>query len=741
MGFILLCVLYFIVKISGTGSLCLPTEHHTLRYLYTLRSAPGDDPEFEITTVFDGLIISHCESPSFRDQSRYDWINQAFTAEEWKNRDRFCENGYYFHTTLKEKIQQTTNTSNSIIQRERSCTAGDSEVSVSDRVGVNAEDFLTLDPNTLKWRSESSLARTIRSEWNQMKYMAPLLKDFQLNQCEPFLMKLKKKKADYLKQNQRPLVYVFAKSSAGRDAVYLRCYVSHKYLPGVRVRLTLDGEVVDQNVNISSPLPNMDGSVQIRLQTETSIKEPDRYQCMVDTDNLHISVGWDGQTLEKKTPASDHFIVQSFTNGWISVNLLLIISVVTVTVAVVVTVCSLRYKKAYAARDVNINGQVELYVLFVSNNKEFERAAEEDDEYHEPQRRPCRTSQDIKFQEGPGIYIYIMSFILLCVLCGVVMAGTEHHTLQYLYTLRSAPGDDPEFEITIVFDGLIISHCESPSFRDQSRYDWINQAFTDEEWKNRDRFCEGEYYFHLTLKKKIEQINTVNGIIQRERSCTAGDSEVSVSDRWGLNAEDFLTLDPNTLKWRSESSLARTIRSEWNQMKYMAPSLKDFQLNQCEPSLMKLKKKKADYLKQNQRPLVYVFAKSSADRDVVYLRCYVSHKYLPGVRVRMTLDGEVVDQNVNISSPLPNMDGSAQIRLQTETSIKEPDRYHCMVDTDNLHISVGWDGQNLNKNILDRNRVSDEFPLHYSTYVWTAVVSVLIVVIITRHGNKSLSCK
>ncbi|KAI4905827.1 hypothetical protein NFI96_001462 [Prochilodus magdalenae] len=245
----------------------LQQEHHTLRYLYTLRSAPGDEQVFEITTVFDGLIISHCESPSFRDQSRYDWINQAFTAEEWKNRDRFCENEYYFHMTLKEKIQQTTNTSNSIIQRERSCTAGDSEVSVSDRWGLNAEDFLILDPNTLKWRSESSLARTIRSEWNQMKFMTPSLKDFQLNQCEPSLMKLKKKKADYLKQNQRS----------------------------------------------------------------------------VDADNLHISVGW-----------------------------------------------------AYTARDVNINKEVELYVLFVSNNKEFERAAKEDDEYHGPQKKPCRTSQDIK---------------------------------------------------------------------------------------------------------------------------------------------------------------------------------------------------------------------------------------------------------------------------------------------------------------------------------------------------------
>ncbi|KAL7828057.1 hypothetical protein AOLI_G00312090 [Acnodon oligacanthus] len=329
--------------------------------------------------------------------------------------------------------------------------------------------------------------------------------------------------------------------------------------------------------------------------------------------------------------------------------------------------------------------------------------------------------------------IYTMSFILLCVLhCIVKTTRAEQHTLQYLYTLRSAPEDEPEFEITTVFDGLIISHCESPNFRDQSRQEWIHQAFSAEEWKNRDRFCEGEHYFHKTLTEKIQQtINTTNTLIQRQRSCTADGSEVSMKDRWGVNAEDFLTLDLVTLKWRSDSSLARTVRSEFNQMKFMVPSLKDFLLKECKPTLMKLKKKKADYLKQNQSPDLYVFGKSSHDRDTVSLFCYVSHKYLPGVRVRLTLDGEVLDKNVDISSPAPNMDGSLQIRLQTETSVKQPDRYHCMVDTDNLHIAIGWDGQTLDKKTLHQQHVSKEFRLHYLAYVGIAVILVLIVVVIT----------
>ncbi|XP_017551266.1 class I histocompatibility antigen, F10 alpha chain-like [Pygocentrus nattereri] len=376
MSFILLCVLYCMVKAARA-------EQHTLQYLYTLRSAPEDEPEFEITTVFDGLIISHCESPSFRDQSRQEWIHQAFNAEEWKNRDRFCEGEYYFHKTLIEKIQQIINTTNGLIQRERSCTADDSEVSMSDRWGVNAEDFLTLDPVTLKWRSESSLARTVRSEFNQKKFMAPSLKSFLSEECKPTVMTLKKKKADYLKQNQSPDLYVFGKSSPDSDTVSLRCYVSHKFLPGVRVRLTLDGEVLDKNVDVSSPSPNMDGSLQIRLQTETSMKQPDRYHCMVDTDNLHVSIGWDGQTLDEKTLHQEQ-VSKEFHLHYLV--LFLIVVVITLLVVVAVKGGIFAGKKDYVKRNKSINNAVQVFLSLVQSEEEWEREAEADDEYHGPMR-------------------------------------------------------------------------------------------------------------------------------------------------------------------------------------------------------------------------------------------------------------------------------------------------------------------------------------------------------------------
>uniref|UniRef100_A0A8B9HQ19 MHC class I-like antigen recognition-like domain-containing protein n=1 Tax=Astyanax mexicanus TaxID=7994 RepID=A0A8B9HQ19_ASTMX len=371
MRVLLLCVFCFTGETASA-------EKHSLQYLYTLRSAPEDDTEFEITTVFDGLIISHCKSPRFRDHSREDWISQTFTNAEWKNRDLFCEGEYYLHNTLKKKIEDVINTTNGIIQREISCTEDDSVVRMSDRWGVNGEDFLTLDPKTLKWSSDSPLAAPVQSDWNQMKFMTPSLKDFKLNQCKPSLMKLKMKKEEYLQENMYPKMYIFGKSSHDGDAVSMRCYISHKYLSGVRVRLTLDGVAVD-NVNISSPAPNMDGSVQIRLETKTNIKEPNRYHCVVDTDYLHIFTAWDGQTLSQK---SDFYKRGMMVISWIPLIMLLITLGTAWSLAAFLQGCSFICKKAKRQRNINISNVN--FSIYVATEEEFRRMAEDDDEFHGP---------------------------------------------------------------------------------------------------------------------------------------------------------------------------------------------------------------------------------------------------------------------------------------------------------------------------------------------------------------------
>uniref|UniRef100_A0A3B1J416 Hereditary hemochromatosis protein homolog n=1 Tax=Astyanax mexicanus TaxID=7994 RepID=A0A3B1J416_ASTMX len=376
MIFILLCVYCFALQTTGA-------EKHTLQYLYTLRSAPENEPEFEITTVFDGLIISHCKSSSFRDQSREDWISQTFTAEEWNNRDLFCKNEYYFHKTLQKKTEYLINTTKGIIQRERSCTEDDSVVYMSDRWGINGEDFLTLDPKTLKWSSDSPLATPVQSDWNQMKFMTPSLKDFELNQCKPSLMKLKKAKVDYLKQNPPPEVYIFGKPSHDRSTVSLQCYINHKYLLGVHVQLTLNGMVLNESVHISSPAPNMDGSVQIRLEMDTSIKEPDRYHCVMDTDNLHITKGWDGRTLKQKYlyPKSDESELRDVSKVWFVLFLLGVVVGLTFSGILVVKYTSFKYKKDYNKKRNKID-DVTFYLKYVQSEEEWKRQAEVDDEFY-----------------------------------------------------------------------------------------------------------------------------------------------------------------------------------------------------------------------------------------------------------------------------------------------------------------------------------------------------------------------
>ncbi|XP_066525951.1 uncharacterized protein [Hoplias malabaricus] len=225
-----------------------------------------------------------------------------------------------------------------------------------------------------------------------MTSMIPSLKDFELYQCKQTLLKLMKKKADYLQQNMSPNIFIFGKTLQDKDTVSLRCYVSHKYLEGVRVQLTLDRMVLKENVNVSGPAPNMDGSLQIRLQTETSIKEPDRYHCAVDTNNLHISTGWNGLTLDQ---------MQSEKNG--SHEIKLYIYIIPAILLIIMLVIEIYIcKRVQSLRNINREErnerEVQHCLRHVQSDEEFRREAEVDDEFYQP-RHPRNIQENPRPEE------------------------------------------------------------------------------------------------------------------------------------------------------------------------------------------------------------------------------------------------------------------------------------------------------------------------------------------------------
>ena len=91
-------------------------------------------------------------------------------------------------------------------------------------------------------------------------------------------------------------VRLYAKSITGSAAISLSCQVTHSDLSGLRIRLTEDGVAVEHGLKWTGPLPNGDGTVQIRLQVQIRTNRAKKYRCEIESDAVNFSVPW-GRTL------------------------------------------------------------------------------------------------------------------------------------------------------------------------------------------------------------------------------------------------------------------------------------------------------------------------------------------------------------------------------------------------------------------------------------------------------------
>ncbi|XP_044231693.1 uncharacterized protein LOC122998769 [Thunnus albacares] len=100
-----------------------------------------------------------------------------------------------------------------------------------------------------------------------------------------------------IKQNTE--LHVFAKPTANKDQVLLRCHVTSTDKSVSSVHLIGDGVSRARWITVTRPLPSGDGSVIIRLTAEISLRrKTNTYGCTVQTGGDNITVFWDGSTLD-----------------------------------------------------------------------------------------------------------------------------------------------------------------------------------------------------------------------------------------------------------------------------------------------------------------------------------------------------------------------------------------------------------------------------------------------------------
>ncbi|KAG7478181.1 hypothetical protein MATL_G00077750 [Megalops atlanticus] len=278
-------------------------------------------------------------------------------------------------------------------------------------------------------------------------------------------------------------------------------------------------------------------------------------------------------------------------------------------------------------------------------------------------------------------------YLLICWLRG---KDCELHSLGYLYTVSSPPGDRPEFELTTEFDWTIISHCDSNEQKDLLRRDWVKEILSADELENRNKQCRYESgLYEVTLLRVLELTNSTSGLLQRRRGCSvSSDGSMAAGfDRWGFNGEDFLTFDLDAVTWRSHSPQALRAEQEWNQRTLSNKIYKDFLLNECQNLLRRFMKKEEEGIKYTV-PEVHTFAKFVPEKKAVSLRCQVACHDPTGMQILLTRGGQVVADRRTATGPLPNMDGTVQLRLSIEISPADTLGYRCEAHSNTGNISV-----------------------------------------------------
>ncbi|XP_076605223.1 major histocompatibility complex class I-related protein 1-like [Chaetodon auriga] len=262
-------------------------DFHTLEFLSTGRVQPRDRPQFEQLTVFDGVPISYCDSLKKREELK--------STLESNNFPEYCDEASYNILDFLHEIPPLLSSTVYAVQRRRGCTqSANGTVSAFEGWAVNGMDFISFDPASQRWTSQSPSAVTLKHRWNINAARNFAFSHFITTRC-PLMMKTIKLRSTH----QKTELYVFAKPIVDRAQALLRCHVTSTDKSVRSVHLIGDGASKASWISVTGPVPSEDGSVILRLTAGISLSQNTyTYGCEVQAGGHNITVFWDGNTLD-----------------------------------------------------------------------------------------------------------------------------------------------------------------------------------------------------------------------------------------------------------------------------------------------------------------------------------------------------------------------------------------------------------------------------------------------------------
>ncbi|XP_072406486.1 class I histocompatibility antigen, F10 alpha chain-like isoform X1 [Chiloscyllium punctatum] len=273
-------------------SLCfsrVSPDTDSLTVIYTAVSGIKDFPEVTNIAIVNGVQLNYHDTNVRRMVPRQQFMVEYFDAEYWQyltglgntRSDMAKEN----LNTMMKSTNQTSGIHTfqwiTIVE-----ITDDGSIKRSMRVGFDGKDYLSLDPDRMRWIATNHNAVKTKEKWNTdeswNKYWETHLEQGFVQDLKRYLQAGKQ----YFGRKVQPEVFISRREPNGQDKpLTLSCLVTGFYPVDIEVIWLRNGEVMSETQS-SGVRPNHDGTHQIQKEIEINAGDEDQYSCQIEHSSL-----------------------------------------------------------------------------------------------------------------------------------------------------------------------------------------------------------------------------------------------------------------------------------------------------------------------------------------------------------------------------------------------------------------------------------------------------------------------
>ncbi|XP_072331265.1 class I histocompatibility antigen, F10 alpha chain-like isoform X2 [Scyliorhinus torazame] len=273
-------------------SLCfswVSPDSNAFTVIYLATSGTTDLPEYVGVGMINGVPVAYYESGTHQIVSRQQWMTDSFDAEYWEYlTNRGNEHCAIAKENLKMIMKNTNQTSGiHVFQWIRTVeVTEDGSMKRSMRFGFDGKDYISLEPDRMKWIATNDVAVKTMEKWNSDESWNKYWKwQLEVELVERLKLRLHFGK-EYLKRKVQPEVFISkSEPNSQHKPLILSCLVTGFYPVDIEVTWLRNGTVMSETQS-SGVRPNHDGTHQILKEIEINAGDEDQYSCQIEHSSL-----------------------------------------------------------------------------------------------------------------------------------------------------------------------------------------------------------------------------------------------------------------------------------------------------------------------------------------------------------------------------------------------------------------------------------------------------------------------